>query len=49
MYVRILDLSVWTEFSGCELKSHSGQLFIATSKSPSVVNTIYIIHAATFM
>ena len=30
----------WTGFSGCGFKSHSGQLSIATSKNPSVVNTI---------
>ena len=28
-------------FSGRGFKSHSGQLSIATSKNPSVVNTIY--------
>ena len=33
---------VWTEFSGRGFKSHSGQLSIATSKNPSVVNTICI-------
>ena len=31
--------SVWTEFSGCGFKCHSGQLSIAASKNPSVVNT----------
>ena len=30
------------EFSGREFKSQSGQLSVATSKNPSVVNTIYI-------
>ena len=34
--------SVGTEFSGRGFKSHSGQLSIATSKSPSMVNTIYM-------
>ena len=33
---------VWTEFSGRRFKCHSGQLSIAISKNPSVVNTIYI-------
>ena len=33
---------VWMEFSGCWFKSHSGQLSIATSRNPSVVNTICI-------
>ena len=32
------------EFGDCEFKSHSGQLSIATSKNPSVVNTICINH-----
>ena len=32
--------SVWTEFRGRGFKCHSGQLFIATSKNLSVVNTI---------
>ena len=31
--------SVWTEFNGRGFKSYSGQLYIATSKNPSVVNT----------
>ena len=30
------------EFSGREFKSQSGQLSVATSKNPSVVNTIHI-------
>ena len=29
-------------YSGRGFKSHSGQLSIATSKNPSVVNTIYM-------
>ena len=33
---------IYTEFSGRGFKSHLGQLSIATSKNPSVVNTIYI-------
>ena len=33
--------SIWTQFSGHGFKSQSGQLSIATSKNPSVVNTIY--------
>ena len=36
--------SVWTEFSGCGFKSHSGQLSITTSENPSVMNTICINH-----
>ena len=40
--------SVWTQFSGHGFKSQSGQLSIATSKNPSVANTIYkSIHYAT--
>ena len=31
-----------TEFSGRGFKSHSGQLPMATSNNPPVVNTIYI-------
>ena len=33
---------ILTEFSGHGFKSHSGQLSIATSKNPSVVNMIYV-------
>ena len=33
---------VWMEFSYCGFKSHSGQLSVATSENPELVNTIYI-------
>ena len=34
---------------GRGLKSHSGQLFIATSKNPLVMNTIYIIYISIYI
>ena len=34
---------------GRGLKSHSGQLFIATSKNPLVMNTIYIIYMSIYI
>ena len=34
--------SIWSEIRGHGFKSHSGQLFIASSRNLSVVNTIYI-------
>ena len=39
-----VDQRVKTEFSGRGFKSHSGQLFIPTSKNSLVVNTIYNIY-----
>ena len=33
---------VWTEFSGHGIKSHSGQLSLATSKNLSVLNILCI-------
>ena len=39
MYMQMY-VTNWTEFSGRWFESHSGQLLIATSKNPSVVNTI---------
>ena len=39
---RSVGYSVWTGFSGYRFKCHSGQLSIATSRNPSVVNTICI-------
>ena len=41
MYIQMY-VTNWTEFSGRWFKSHSGQLLIAASKNPSVVNTIDI-------
>ena len=41
--------TIWTEFSGRGFKSHSGQLYMATSTNPSVVNTICSIHSNTLM
>ena len=35
-----------TQANGCRFKSHTGQHSIATSKNPSVVNTICISHSA---
>ena len=35
------------KFSGCGLKSHSGQLSIATYKNPSMVNPYVSIHSTT--
>ena len=41
LYIYIHIYSVSMEFSCCGFKSHSGQLSVATSKNPSVVNIIY--------
>ena len=41
MYVSVVIAQ--SELPGCVLKSHSGQLSIAASKNPSVVNTTCII------
>ena len=46
MYIYILYIHT---FSGRRFKSNSGQLSIATSKNPSVLYTICIIHSAAFM
>ena len=44
IYHGIELMAVGREFSGRGFKSHSGQLYIATSKNPSVVNSIYNLH-----
>ena len=42
LWVRVELMAVWTEFTGRGFKCHSGQPSIATSKNPSVVNTILL-------
>ena len=43
IYIYIRNIYIYiTEFSGRGFRSHSGQVSIATSKNPSVVNTICV-------
>ena len=37
-----VSCSIWSEISGHGFKSHSGKLFIVSSRNPSVMNTICI-------
>ena len=47
IYHGIKLMAVGHEYSGRGFKSHSVQLYIATSKNPSVVNSIYNLHTHT--